>query len=109
MEQDDQIITRGQARMDAFMTALHLIFYYAIALGIWGLAVHKSFIWFGLSGAVLGLLVSLVFVVPVIAGQRTANRSKDMIFAASALWGNFAIIIGIAGILAFVIRLIFFK
>jgi len=105
---EEKPITRGQAKMNAIMAALHLVVYYGIALGIWGLALKKSFLWFGLSGVVVGLLISLVFVVPVIAMQRTEERTKDMMFAAGSIWGNIGILIGVLGIVAWIIRVIFY-
>ena len=91
------------------MATLHLIICYGIALGIWGLVLKKNFLWFGLSGFIVGLLISLVFVVPVIAMQRTAKRTKNMMFAAGATWGNIGILIGILGIVVWIIRAIFFR
>jgi hypothetical protein len=106
---EEKPITRGQAKMNAIMATLHLIFYYGIALIIWGFALKQSIFWFGLTGVILGLLISLVFVVPVIAVQRTEEYTKDMMFAAGAIWGNIGIFIGILGIIVWIIRIIFFR
>lgn len=108
MDLEEKPISKGQAKMNAIMAALHLIVYYGIALSIWGLALKKSFLWFGLSGVIVGTLISLVFVVPVIAMQRTVERTKDMMFAAGAIWGNIAILVGVLGIIVWIIRAIFF-
>lgn len=101
-------ITRKQARMNAVMATLHLIVYYGIALGIWGLALKKAFVPFGLAGVIIGLLISLVLVAPVIAVQKSEERTREMMFAVGATWGNIAIFIGILGIVTWVIRAIFF-
>ena len=105
---EEKPIEGGQAKMSAIMATLHLIVYYGIALSIWGLALEKSLLWFGISGAAVGLLISLVFVAPVIAAQKNAERIKDMVFAAGALWGNIGIIIGVLGLVAWIVRAIFF-
>lgn len=109
MTEEEKKITRGQAKINAVMAAIHLIIYYGIALTIWGFALKKNLLWFGLSGAVIGLLISLVFVVPVIAIQKTEERTKDIMFAAGATWGNIGIFIGILGIFVWIIRAIFFR
>jgi len=105
---DGRQISQGQAIMNGVMASLHLIFYYAIAVLIWGFALKGSLIWFGVSGALIGFLISLFFVFPVIAGQRTEERTREMMFAAGAIWGNIAIVAGVVGILAWIVRAIFF-
>ena len=108
MEIEEKIISRGQAKMNAIIASLHLIVYYGIALSIWGLALKKSFLWFGLSGVMVGFLISLIFVAPVIAMQKTEGCTKDMMFAAGAIWGNIGIVIGILGIVVWIVKAIFF-
>ena len=95
--------------MNSLIAALHLIVYYAIALSVWGFALKKSFVNFGFFGAILGALISLVFVVPVIALQRTEERTKDMMFATGATWGNIGIVIGMLGFAVWIIRVIFVR
>lgn len=106
---EEKPITKGQAKMNAFMATLHLIVYYGIALGIWGIALKKSFLWFGLFGVIAGLMISLMFVVPVIAVQGTEERTKDIMFGVGMMWGIIAIIIGALGIIVWIIRAIFFR
>lgn len=100
-------ITKSQARVNAIMAILHLIVYFAIALGVWGLALEKSILWFGLGGAVAGLLIGLLFVAPVVSSQRSGDRTKEMMFAVGAIWGFIALSIGILGIIVWIIRLVF--
>ncbi len=100
---------RSESVMTAIFASIHLIAYYGIAIGIWGLVFSKSFLVFGFWGAIVGLLISLFSVAPVIASQRTKEKVRDMSFGAGALWGNLGIIIGIVGLIAWVIKLIFFK
>lgn len=100
---------KSESIMTAIFASLHLIVYYGIAIGIWGLVFKKSFLVFGFWGAIAGLLISLLSVAPVIAFQRTKEKVRDMSFGAGALWGNLGIIIGVVGLIAWVIRLIFFK
>ena len=105
---EEKSISKNQAKINAVMAALHLIVYYGIALSVWGLAFKKSFLYFGLAGMILGALISLIFVVPIIAIQKTAERTKDMMFAAGAIWGNIGILIGVVGLVAWIVRAIFF-
>jgi hypothetical protein len=100
---------RSESVMTAIFASLQLIVYYGIAIGIWGLVFKKSFLVFGFYGVIVGLLISLLSVAPVIAFQRTKEKIRDMSFAAGALWGNFGIIIGVAGLVVLLIRLIFFR
>ncbi|MHB8841140.1 MAG: hypothetical protein ACYC56_05005 [Candidatus Aquicultor sp.] len=99
---------RSESIMTAIFVSLQLIAYYGIAIGIWGLVFKKSFLEFGLYGVIAGLLISLLSVAPVIAFQRTRERIRDMVFGASTIWGNLGIIIGVVGLVALVIRIIFF-
>ncbi|MCX6743818.1 MAG: hypothetical protein NT116_06340, partial [Candidatus Parcubacteria bacterium] len=101
-------ISRGQAKMNAIMATLHLIFYFGIALLIWGLALKKSIFWFGLAGVLVGLIISLLFVAPIMGMQKTKERTKELMFSIGSIWGGISIIIGILGILVWIIRAIFF-
>ena len=102
-------IHRSESIMTAIFVSLQLMVYYGIAIGAWGLVFKKTFLWFFLYGAVGGLLISLIFVAPVISGQRTKERIKDMVFAAGSIWGNIGILIGIIGIIVWVVRVIIFR
>lgn len=102
-------IHKSEAIMHAILTSLRITLYFVIASGIWGLVFKKSIFWFALCGGIFGLIICLLFVAPVIAYSRTKQKIGDMVFGAYAIVGNIAIIIGIAGIIALVIRLIFFK
>lgn len=102
-------IHRSESIMTAIMNTIQLMITYGITIGIWGLVLKKSFLTFGLYGAIAGLLISLLFAAPVVAFQRTKERIRDMSFGVGAIWGNLGIIIGVAGLVALVIRLIFFK
>jgi hypothetical protein len=101
-------IHRSEAVMTAISATLHMIFYYGIAIGIWGLAFRKIslFIFIGVG---VGFLISLLSVASVVAYSRTKQKIQDMMFGAGAIWGGIAMMIGIAGVIAFIIRLIFFK
>jgi hypothetical protein len=101
-------ITRAQAKATAFSATWHLAIYYGLAVGAWGLALKKSLVLFSLSGLIAGLLISLVFVVPVISAQRTAGRTKELMFAVGAIWGFIALAVGVLGILVWLVRAVFF-
>jgi hypothetical protein len=100
-------IHKNEAVMTAIFVSLRLMAYYGIAVGIWGLVFKKGFLLFCFYGIVIGFLISLILVIPVIASQRTKEKVKEMSFSIGAIWGNIAIAIGIIGIIAFVISLIF--
>lgn len=100
-------IHRSEAIMTAIFTSLQLIAYYGIAVGIWGLVFKKSFLTFAFWGVIVGILISLLSMGPVIAFQRTKERIKDISFGVGAIWGNLGIIIGVAGLIAWILRLIF--
>ncbi len=105
---EEKPLLKNESFGSAVMAALHLIFYYGIAIGIWGLALKKSILWFILFGAIAGLLIGLVFVCPVVASQRTKGRLQDIMFSAGSIWGGIATIIGVLGIIVWIIRIIFF-
>jgi len=101
-------IHRNEAVITAVWCVLQLIVVYAVVGGIWGLVFKKSFFVFGLFGGILGLLVSALFVAPVVASQRTKQRIQDIVFGAGSLLFVPVILIGILGLVAWVISLIFF-
>ncbi len=101
-------IPKSEALMTAIMVAIQLIVYYGIATGIWGLVFKKSFLWFSCFGAAAGFLISLLSA-PVVAMQRTKKRIKNIVFGVSVIWGNVAIVIGILGLIIWIMELIFFR
>lgn len=102
-------IHRNEAVMTAVFVSLQLMAYYGIAIGIWGLVFKKSFLMFGLYGVIAGLLISLLSAAPVVAYQRTKERIRDIAVGIGVMWGRLGIIIGVVGLIAWVIRLVFFK
>ena len=102
-------IHQSQSIMTAVFVSLRLMAYYGIAIGIWGPVLKKNFLVFGFYGVIVGLLISLFSVAPVVAFQRTRERIRDMVYGAGLMWGNLGIVIGILGLIALVIRLIFYK
>ena len=101
-------IHRSEAVMRAVWCVLQLIVVYAVVGGIWGLVFKKSFFVFGLFGGIAGLLVSVLFVAPVVAFQRTKQRIQDIVFGAGSLLFIPVIFIGVLGLIAWIIILIFF-
>ena len=102
-------IHRSESIMTAIMVSLTLVVCYGIAIGIWGLVFRRSFFDFGLYGVITGLLISLLFVAPVIATQRTKERIRNIIFGVDMMVTSVGIIIGVLGLVAWAIRLIFFN
>ena len=74
----------------------------------WGLALKRSLAWFSISGATVGLALGVLFVFPVVAKQRSEERTKEMMFAAGATWGNLAIFAILVGLAVWIVRLVFF-
>jgi|GEM_PF-817998 len=101
-------IHRSEAVMTAVMNTIQLMITYGITLGVWGLVFKKSFLTFGLYGAIAALFLSLLFVAPITAFQRTKKRIKNISFGAGLMLVTPVIYIGVVGLIALVIRLIFF-
>ena len=99
---------RSESIITAVFVSLQLMAYYGIAVGIWGIVFKKSFLVFGLYGVIAGLLISLLSAAPVVAFQRTKERIRNIVDGVGIMWGNLGIIIGVVGLVAWVIRLIFF-
>lgn len=100
-------IYRSEAVMIAIFSSLQLIFYYGVAVSIWGLVFKGNLLSFGLWGIIFGVIISVLSVGPVIAFQRTREKVKDISFGAGVIWGNIAIIIGVLGIFVWIIGLVF--
>lgn len=101
-------IHRSESIMTAVWNSLQLMASYGIVAGIWGLVFQKSFFVFAFYGAIVGLLISLLFIAPVIAFQRTKQKVQDMSFGAGSMWLVPAIFIGVLGITVWAIKLLFF-
>jgi len=101
-------IHRIESIMTVVWNSLQLMGTYGIVAGIWGLVFQKSFFVFGFYGAIAGLLISLMFIAPVIVFQRTREKIRDMSFGSGSMWLVPALFIGVLGIIVFLIRLIFF-
>lgn len=100
---------RNESIVTAIFVSLQLIACYGIAIGIWGMVFKKSFIEYSFYGAAAGLLVSLLSAAPVVAFQRTKERMRNIVDGVGLMWGNLGIVIGVVGLIAWVIRLIFIK
>jgi len=100
-------IHRSEAIMTAVFVSLKLIAYCGIAIGIWGLVFKKSFLAFGLYGAIAGSLISLLSVAPAVAFQRTKERIRNTVFGVGVLLIPIIFIIGIVGLIVWAIRLLF--
>ena len=100
-------IKSRDARIQAFRSIVRFMVYFGIAVGIWGTAFGKSFIQFGVVGAVVGLLLSLIFVAQVIVIQKTVEGAEDIIFGSNSMLGFLSIIIGISGLIVWMVRVLF--
>lgn len=103
-----ELIHRSEAIMTAFFVSSKLIVYCGIAISIWGLVFNKSFLIFGFYGAVVGLIISLLFVAPVISFQRNKKRIRDLVSGVGMLLIPIIFIVGVVGLVALIIKSIFF-
>ena len=101
-------IHRSESIMTAISAILMLTILYGVALGIWGLALKKSILWFGFYGGITGFLIGLIFVAPVVATQRTKVRIQNVMYGVGGILGGLGMIIGVLGIVAGIIRAIIF-
>ena len=101
-------VNRSESIMSGVFVSLQVMVYYGIAAGIWGLVFEHNFLTFGLYGVIAGLLISLLSAGPVVAFQRTKERVRDISFGAGATLGNLGIIVGVLGIIAWIVRVVFF-
>ncbi len=101
-------IHRSESIMTAIFVSLQLMAYYGIAIGIWGLVFKKSFLAFAFYGVITGLLISLLSAAPVVAFQRTKTRIRNIVEGVGLMWGTLGFIIGVLGVVAWIIRAIFF-
>ncbi len=102
-------ISRSQAVGTAIWDSFFYIILYALVVGIWASIFNASFLRSARWGALIGIAISLLSVGPVIAFQRTKEKVRDMSFGAGQLWGKLGIILGILGVITFVVKVIFLK
>lgn len=102
-------ISLDRARGAGLWAVLHMIAYYAAAGLVWGLALGRSVIWFAAIGASIGLIIGILFGFLVVSRQATEERVRDVMFAVGATWGNLAILAGVAGLVVWVVRAVFFS
>jgi len=103
-----ELIHRSEAIMTAFFVSSKLIVYCGIAISIWGPVFNKSFLIFGFYGAVIGLIISLLFVAPVISFQRNKKRIRNLVSGVGMLLIPIIFIVGVVGLVALIIKSIFF-
>jgi hypothetical protein len=97
----------SEAITAAIWCVAQVIVLYALVVGVWGVVFEKSFFIFCSYGGAAGFLISILFIFPVIAFQRTMQRVQDTVFGASSLWVMPMVIIGILGLVAWILRAIF--
>ncbi|GEM_PF-4822061 len=92
-----------------FAIILNLSLYYGIAISIWGLALRVNLLWSFLTGTVLGLIVAFTFCLATIATRpKSMEEIGDRKFFVGS-WDIFAIVIGIAGLAVWMVRILFFR
>ena len=84
--------------MTAVFVSLQIMALYGIAIGIWNLVFKRTFLGFGFYGVIAGLLISLLFVAPIVAFQRTKKHIRNIIADLGNVLGSLGIIIGVVGL-----------
>lgn len=100
---------RWESVMTAIFVSLQLMVCYGIVVGIWGLVFGQSFWIFGFYGVIGGFLISLLFAAPAVVSQRTRGSIRKMVDSIGMVCVNIPIIVGIMGLIAWAIRLMFFN
>ncbi|MFA6547649.1 MAG: hypothetical protein WCT11_01745 [Candidatus Magasanikbacteria bacterium] len=99
---------KSEVIMTAIFVALRLSVYYGVAMGIWWLVLGKSFLGLGFYSVIaIVFLISLFFASPLIF-QRTKESLRDQIVGMGVIWVPLGVLISIIGIIAFVLRVMFF-
>lgn len=101
-------ISRTESVLTAISVSLQIVAYFAISIGIWSFIFKKSFLIFVFCGAILGFVISLLFIAPVIVSQRTKEHKKDIVYSVSALWMPVIFFIGVIGLVTLVVKIVFF-
>jgi len=104
---DEQPIEKRDTRAEAIGSVVRFAFTYGVVVGLWGLALNKDFVLFGVVGAILGSILSLIFAVPVISTRKTYEDMDDAVSGTNAIWGAAAIYVGISGVIVWIVRIIF--
>lgn len=99
-------LERSTAKSMALGVALQLILYCWITVGIWGFAV-KAILWFVLIGFVAGLVVGLSSARTILR-QTIRERAHELMYAQGIVWGGVFGIIGIAGLVYWLVRVLWF-
>jgi hypothetical protein len=90
------------------ITFIYFVIAYGIAFGIWGKALGKDFLAFSLYSSILAIIVWALHL-PLLFSRRTKIQLKEFMFSVSAtfIW-LISMIVGIAGLIFWLIRKLFF-
>lgn len=102
-------ISAEQARVLGTSVTLQLTVVCAAVGLVWGLALHGNLMWWAGAGAVLGLLVGGVLVLPVVVSKKSLQRAGETAFAARAMWMTLAVLAGLVGVAFWAVRLMSFS
>lgn len=100
-------LQKNEAIFTSIFVSITIIICYGLAFGIWGIVFSRSFITFSLYGSIAGLLISLLFITPIIAKQKTKKQMKNIIFSVDMMWTSLGIIIGVIGLIVWFITALF--
>jgi hypothetical protein len=99
-------IHKREALTTAFFVSIRLVLYYTVILGIWGFVFERLLSTFIFVGAFVGLFISIFSVAPVVSGQRTRERIKNIVLGAGLVWVSLGIVVGLLGLIALVVRVL---
>lgn len=91
-----------------FGAVINLILGYSIAFSIWGLALKLNFLLFVFIGIIVALLIIGFLSSPLFFMKRTPEHIKNITFIIG-IWLKFSMIVGVGGLIFWVIRVIFFR
>ena len=103
------LVHKRDSIIAAIYVSSRVIISFGIGIGIWSLVFSKSFLSFFIYGIVVGFIISLFIIFPVIAKQRIKEKIKDIIFSIGALIIPIALGIGVIGIIAWLVKILFFN
>ncbi len=96
------------AKVRATLTFVFVTAIWAIDFGLWGMAFNFAPIWLAAAGAVLGAVIGFLSGV-IITSQKTPQGAKDMQAVAGMTFGQLGAIVGAAGLVGWLIRVLLFR
>jgi hypothetical protein len=90
-----------------FVVILQFIVLYAVVFAVWGFALRQSVLLFAIIGGVIAIIPGFLSY-SVAARKGTKEGTREMMFAAGAIWGSLALLLGVLGVVVWLVRVLFF-